>query len=196
MVERVRRSDTKKIAEQKKSRKGVGGRPSKYDQRYCDMLVTCGSEGMSLTAFAGSIGTTRETLLNWANQYPEFLLAKNLAIAAAACFWERMLVNFARTGKGNAAAIIFALKNRVKEEWRDQVHQRHDGEVTQTQVLKLDPEVLAGLPTERLEMFREVLALVQRGATADEIGGASTQLGRAESYAQSLRAGSPTQGRA
>ena len=99
-----------------------GGRPSKYDPAYCDQVILCLSQGHSVTAFAGEIGVARATVFNWANENPEFLDALKVGQALATKFWERILVQVAAKGEGNATATIFGLKNRASEDWADKIH--------------------------------------------------------------------------
>lgn len=100
-------------------------RPSTYNQTYCNEVISAGEQGLSLTAFAGQIGVSRKTVYNWIKTFPEFDEAVNQAKAKAALFWETKLIQLASTGLGSATAIIFALKNRCVEDWRDRVDVDH-----------------------------------------------------------------------
>ena len=61
----------------KKSKKRPIGRPSKYDSKYCDMLIEHMSEGLSFESFAGLIGTCKETIYEWTRKHPELILVAN-----------------------------------------------------------------------------------------------------------------------
>ena len=108
------------------------GRPSKYDAAYCDQVIELATaEGLSWGACAGDIGVSRQTLTAWAEAHPEFLDAKRVSEARSQLFWERKLSQLAdkgSAGPGASTAIIFALKNRAKDDWRDTVEQRHVGD--------------------------------------------------------------------
>lgn len=95
------------------------GRPSKYDPAYCDMLQAHFADGYSFESFGGVIGVSKQTLYNWCDQYPEFLDAKKTYETASQLEWEKRLRSLATTGEGNATAIIFGLKNRASDSWRD-----------------------------------------------------------------------------
>jgi len=95
------------------------GRPSKYDPAFCDQVVALMSEGLSLGAVAGALRVARSTIYNWADEYPEFLDTKKVGQSVAQLFWERRLIDLARGVQGNAAAVIFGLKNRAELDWRD-----------------------------------------------------------------------------
>lgn len=96
-----------------------GGRPSDYDPAYCEQAIEFLKEGYSLAAFAGHIGTTRQTVYNWTEKHPEFLDAVKTGQAGAVLWWERANKALAVGGEGNATSIIFGLKNRAADEWRD-----------------------------------------------------------------------------
>lgn len=85
------------------------------------------AKGHSVTAFAGEIGVARSTVFKWAEEYPEFSDALKVGQAKATMYWETILSSVALTGKGNATAVIFGLKNRAGEDWADKVVNEHTG---------------------------------------------------------------------
>lgn len=97
----------------------AGGRPTDYDPSHCDEAVVFLAQGYSLAAFAGHIGVARSTVYKWVDEHPEFSDAVKTGQAGAILWWERRNKEFAETGEGNATAIIFGLKNRASDEWRD-----------------------------------------------------------------------------
>jgi hypothetical protein len=105
------------------------GRPSTYDPAFCEQIVDFMKDGFSIGAFAGNIGVCRATIFNWADDYPEFLDAVKRAKAASQLWWERRHQEFAMKGEGNAASIIFGLKNRASDDWQDKQVQEHAGTV-------------------------------------------------------------------
>lgn len=94
-------------------------RPTDYDPAYCDEAITFLADGFSLTALAGHLGVTRQTVHNWTEEYPEFFDAVKTGQAKAVLWWEKAHRNLAFTGEGNATACVFGLKNRASEDWRD-----------------------------------------------------------------------------
>lgn len=96
-----------------------GGRPSDYDPAYCDTATTFLADGYSLAALAGHIGVARSTVYRWVDEHPEFSDAVKTGQAKAVLWWETANRNLALTGEGNATAIVFGLKNRASDEWRD-----------------------------------------------------------------------------
>lgn len=103
------------------------GRPSKYSSAYCNEVIECLGQGHSVTAFAGQIGVARSTVFKWAEEIPEFSDALKVGQAKAVAFWEKILVEVAKSGKGNATAVIFGLKNRAGDDWADKVVNEHSG---------------------------------------------------------------------
>lgn len=95
------------------------GRPSDYDPIYCVRVVEFLRDGFSLAAFAGELGVARSTVYKWAEEHEEFSDAVKRAQAASALAWEKRLRELATSGEGNPTAIIFGLKNRASDEWRD-----------------------------------------------------------------------------
>ena len=109
------------------------GRPTKYTEELGDQLINWMSQGYSLTAAAGKIGVSRQTVYAWAEERREFSDALEEARAASAAWWEDQARITATTGEGNSPMVIFGLKNRVAAEWREKQevdHQSSDGSMT------------------------------------------------------------------
>ena len=126
------------------------GRPTKYTDDLGDKLIRWMRNGYSLTAAAGKIGISRQTVYAWAEEKPAFSDALNEARAAAAAWWEDRAQDVAMGKEGNAAMVIFGLKNRVADEWRDKQEHAHtspDGSMTPTTIdaSKLDDDTLRKL---------------------------------------------------
>ena len=105
------------------------GRPSKYEERFCDEVVEHMKDGASLTSFAASIGVCRDTVTEWASVHPEFSAAVKRGKAACAAWWEERQRNLALTGVGNATSCIFGLKNMAAEDWADVKELKHSGSI-------------------------------------------------------------------
>lgn len=101
----------------------IFGHPSLYKREYCDRAVDSLRQGHSIAGFAGEIGVSAPTVEDWANKYPEFGRAMEIAKAGAVTFWEDQLIKLAQGigggAPGRAVAIIFGLKNRAAQYWRD-----------------------------------------------------------------------------
>ncbi len=103
------------------------GRPSKYEERFCELVVEHMKEGASLTSFAASIDVCRDTISEWTTVHPEFSAAVKRAKAHCAAWWEKTNRTLATNGTGNATACVFGLKNMAAEDWRDKQEHEHTG---------------------------------------------------------------------
>jgi len=73
------------------------------------------AKGFSLTAFAGHIGVSRETIYAWTETHKEFSDALTKARAARTFYWEKRL----EVAGPDARAVIFALRNSCADEWKN-----------------------------------------------------------------------------
>ena len=111
-----------------------GGRPSKYQTGYCQLIVDVMKKGESIASFCAKVGVGRQTYLNWREQHEEFLEASQLAIEFSQMWWEKLMTLCATgqirnyeikdeaTGEvtkpykyANAAAIMFMLSRRFPD---------------------------------------------------------------------------------
>lgn len=94
-------------------------RPTTYDPAFCECAIEFLKEGYSIAAFAGEIGVARSTVYEWIKDHEEFSDAVKTGQAGAILWWERANRGLAMGSDGNATSIIFGLKNRAADEWRD-----------------------------------------------------------------------------
>jgi hypothetical protein len=106
------------------------GRPTIYDPKYCAMVIEHMEKGFSFESFAGVVSTTKQTIYEWAEKFPEFGDAKKIAEAKCQIFWEELGMKHiitqseswhqggSKSSSLNASVWIFNMKNRFK--WRDQ----------------------------------------------------------------------------
>lgn len=123
------------------------GRPSKFQQVYCNEVIETMATGLSLTAFAGEIGVARSTINEWIDNYPEFSEAVRVAKAKRTLALERGMLT-AENGPA-VTARMFALKNADPEEWRDKRELQHSGEVAVTTKEQRDAAVAAATRADR-----------------------------------------------
>lgn len=123
----------------------MAGRPTKYEEGFCEVAEATLAEGFSLAAVAGTCGVCLDTVYEWQKQHPEFSDAVKRGRAKGALVWEARLAKLAETNTGNATGIIFGLKNRFPEEWKDVTRQEQTGpnggpvEVTEIRRTVVDP---------------------------------------------------------
>lgn len=94
------------------------GRPTLYEDKFCDGVQCYMAQGFSLTAYAGKIGVARETIYEWARVHPEFSDAVKAAMSARVTSLEEGLLDKELAGP-QITARIFALKNASPLDWRD-----------------------------------------------------------------------------
>lgn len=95
------------------------GRPTKYDPKYCDQIITFMEQGFSKEAFCAEVDIHKDTLYEWIKRYPEFSDSVKKAEAKCRRFWEDLGVQLVLAGQGNATAWIFNMKNRFRDDWSD-----------------------------------------------------------------------------
>jgi len=93
------------------------GRPSTYRPEYCALVKERMGEGLSLTAFAGTIGQSADAVYDWMATHTAFSDAVTQAKAARLAFLERKML--AVKNGSEAATSIFALKNAGPQEWKE-----------------------------------------------------------------------------
>jgi hypothetical protein len=102
------------------NRNNDGGRPTKYQGKFCDMLLKhMGDEGLSFESFGGVVGVDRATLYAWEKRYKRFRDAKAKGLVLNLLFWER-IGNAGMAGQlpgFNASAWNINMKNR--HDWRE-----------------------------------------------------------------------------
>jgi len=95
----------------------VFGRPSQYRPEYCERAIDFMKQGYSVTALAGHLEVSKDSVYDWINRYPDFCHAVSKGRAARVQALEAKLLTTSQ-GVGVTAA-IFALKNADPDEWQD-----------------------------------------------------------------------------
>lgn len=90
----------------------VFGRPTKYEERFCEMLVIHMSNGYSYESFGGVVSVCKDTLYEWEKQHKNFSDAKKVGKSRCRLAIERMF-KMQSNGKmkGSAISLIFFAKN-------------------------------------------------------------------------------------
>lgn len=102
------------------------GRPTRYDPSYCDLVIEDAKLGFSLSAFAGGILVSRQTITDWRKAHPEFDAACATAKVVRARFLEGgMMERDIPAPAMNARK--FALVNCAEEDWRAETTLKHVG---------------------------------------------------------------------
>lgn len=103
--------------------KAKTGRPSAYDPAYCDRVIQMGKEGASKVEMASEFEVCRNTLDNWAREYPEFLSALTRASTHAQAWWEKVGRAGLTADKFNGNVWSRSMAARFPEDWREKTEQ-------------------------------------------------------------------------
>jgi len=117
------------------------GRPSLYQEVFCQLAYDTLGSGYSLAVLAGECGVCLDTVKEWQKVHEEFSAAVKRGRAKGARVWEDRLIKLADSNTGSAPGIIFGLKNRIPDEWRDKTEQELSGAVAVTSIVRriIDP---------------------------------------------------------
>lgn len=139
--------------------KNLGGRPTKYDPSYCEAVINDARLGFSLSAFAGGIEVSRESITEWRRVHPDFDAACKTAKVVRARFLEGgMMERDIPAPAMNARK--FALVNCAPDDWRSEQTIKHVGGdpaagdkpiQAQVNVTGLDGAALAALASVKLD---------------------------------------------
>ena len=100
---------------------GKVGRPTKYKEEFCEMLIEHMSEGYSFDSFGGIIEVAEDTLYEWVKVHNNFSDSKNIGTQKSMVWWEKV----GRKGMINEIPFfndrIWRLNmiNRFRSKWSD-----------------------------------------------------------------------------
>ena len=124
--------------------KKVWGRPTKYDPKYCDMIVEFMSKGKSLIGFAASIDVVVSTLYEWEKKQPDFSDAIKVARQKSQLWWEENgqvgLFMGKEDGSFSQSAWIFNMKARFGYRDKVEVEQKTEQKIILAYNLDEEPE--------------------------------------------------------
>lgn len=85
------------------------------------MLIDHMSQGKSFYTFSAVIKVHPDTVNEWTHEHKEFSVAKTAGRAMEILWWEELLRAGAagKVPNFNATSVIFALKNKSPQHWRD-----------------------------------------------------------------------------
>jgi Helix-turn-helix domain of resolvase len=159
------------------------GRPSLYKPEYAELVASLSESGLTDQELAAELGVGVTTFYRWQKEYPEFRKSINVAKDIADDRVERSLYQKAlgfREGESyyppDATSMIFWLKNRRREQWRDKIDV--DGTVNVNVTFQREPEVWQAIEhevsplTSRIESLpeqaRETMKLVLDGVPSED----------------------------
>lgn len=104
------------------------GRPTDFQERYAEEILSLMAEGLSLAAAAAELGIHRQRVYDWEAAHPEFADTIKLARSKRQLFLERRLLK--ATEGPVVTSSIFALKNAAGDDWRDKQEVETNGNLT------------------------------------------------------------------
>jgi len=109
----------------------MAGRPTKYTDKYCDDVISLGKQGLSLEQMAFELDIAVSNFYIWQEKHPEFQEAVKKGRAFAQGYWENELSRAAlgRNPEGitpNPTLMIFQMKNRFPDKWREKQTTEHE----------------------------------------------------------------------
>lgn len=105
------------------------GRPSAYDPAYCVKVVELGKAGKSKAQMAAHFDVSRQTIDNWASDYPDFLEALNRAMAHCQAWWEDKGAEGMEKPGFNAAVWKKSVEARFRDDYTERREVSHSGEI-------------------------------------------------------------------
>ena len=110
------------------NKKQKTGRPSKFKEEYCDMLVKHMSQGLSFESFGAQLSVCRDTLYEWDRVHPNFSYAKKIGKLKSLEVLEKIgMQGMIGKIKGfNVASWIFTCKNRHPDMFQDKMELGQD----------------------------------------------------------------------
>lgn len=103
----------------------TGGKPgaeSKYDPRFCDVVVRMGGSGASETEMAvNGCGVVRATMRRWAKEHAEFGEALSFAREASLAWWETTGRARLRTQGFNTHLYNKIISSRFRADYSDRI---------------------------------------------------------------------------
>lgn len=103
----------------------VLGRPTDYRPEYCEMLIRHMEQGNSFETFAAIVGSTKKTVYNWKNQFPDFLHAFEQGAVLSELWWERQTKNGLFSMNGiSMNPTIYRLNMINRFNWKDKAEEK------------------------------------------------------------------------
>lgn len=106
------------------------GRKVRYRPIYAVVLIYHLGFGKSFESFHAVVGVAKSTIAKWGKEYESLRIAREIGEGRHRLGWEHILVESAKgNNKGNAASIIFGLKNYYPDDFKDKREVDHKGEM-------------------------------------------------------------------
>ena len=126
------------MTDKNETTEGKVGRPTKYKEEYCEMLIEHMAEGYSFESFGGVIEVAEDTLYEWAKVNKNFSDSKNIGTQKSMIWWEKV----GRKGMMNDIPFfndrIWRLNmiNRFRSKWTDGTKNENNNNVKKEIVVR------------------------------------------------------------
>lgn len=120
------------------------GRPTKYEPRFCDMVILWGQQGKSKAWMCGEIMITPQTMANWAAENPEFLEALEIAKFLSQLWWENQGQDNLRTVGFQGSVWSRNMAARFPADWTERKERNVTMETHEEALNRLAAMELAG----------------------------------------------------
>lgn len=137
------------------------GRPTTYEDAFCQRVVDCGDVGFSFAQIARDLGVARSMIYKWADRHSAFRDALVQARDASLAWWERQGQKGLWAGKEfNDRVLKFIMTNQFRDDYKERVEV--SGALAKIDFGRMTDEQLAQIadgqhPYEVLAPKREVL---------------------------------------
>ena len=95
------------------------GRPTKYNQEMCLVVVEKMNEGWSKHEVCRELGICFETMKRWEREHPDFLEAVKTGTSLSQGWWEGQGRQGLANKEFNPALWFMNMKNRFHRDWKD-----------------------------------------------------------------------------
>ena len=120
------------------------GRPSTYKPEYCDEVIELGRQGKSPAQIAANLDVARTTLIQWADEHPEFMTALTRAKTFEQAFWEDEGFKGMKADKFNATVWTKSMQARFRDDYTERQETKHSGAV---QIERIERHIVDPNPT-------------------------------------------------
>lgn len=104
-----------------------GGRPTKYDPKFCDHVIEWGSMGKSRAWMAAEMNVAKSTVQLWEKEHPEFSAAMERAMTLSQRWWEDKGQENIDAEKFQASMWSRSMAARFPDDWRETSRQEQSG---------------------------------------------------------------------
>ena len=100
-----------------------GRPPIPFPENASAEVIRLGQEGSSITEMAAHFGVAKSTFYEWIDRHPDFSDSVKRAVDLAQAWWERQgKAGIWSANKFSPATYCFIMKNRFKDDYRDNPH--------------------------------------------------------------------------